>query len=287
MKKIILLLFIIFMGVQITYADVPSTVSFQGRLTNSSGIPVADSLYTISARLYDSEAAAIGAHVWIDSFDVQSKNGYFTIVFGSGLSPLTSLDFNQQYWVGVKVGADAEMTPRQALHTVPYAMNVSDDAIATAKIKDLAVTTTKIDDLAVTAAKIADTTITGAKIAVGTVSGGATGNITWGSIVSGNIGNGEVTQTNAPWAPWVVQGVSQILNPKIHTGAATTDVNGNINVVLSGFTLAPIVVATANRSDIDIVVRVYTITAAGFSIKSVNLSGTGVACTVNWVAIGN
>ncbi len=101
------------------------TVNYQGRLTDSSGNPVADGNYVITFRLYDDSNALIGAAKWTESLtNVKVENGYFNVRLGS-TNPLLSktIDFNTQYWLGVQVGSDNEMTPRQPLNGVPFVLN--------------------------------------------------------------------------------------------------------------------------------------------------------------------
>jgi hypothetical protein len=101
------------------------TMNYQGRLTDLSGNPVADGNYVITFRLYDDPSALIGAAKWTETLtNIEAKNGYFNAVLGS-VNPMLSktIDFNTQYWLGVQVGADNEMTPRQALSGVPFTLN--------------------------------------------------------------------------------------------------------------------------------------------------------------------
>jgi hypothetical protein len=119
MKKAILILCLLVAAP--AQAMVPKTVSYQGFLTNASGQPM-NATVDIAFRLYG--AATGGPTLWLETHEsVVVSNGVFAVVLGS-LVPL-GLPFDQQYYLGVTVGADPEMTPRQALTSAPYAFRAS------------------------------------------------------------------------------------------------------------------------------------------------------------------
>ncbi|MEK7184428.1 MAG: hypothetical protein AAB701_02840, partial [Patescibacteria group bacterium] len=102
-----------------------SQFPFQGRLTNTDGTVVSDSNYDAVFQLYTVPVA--GAAVWTESHtganQVSTVDGIFSTMLGS-ITTLTGIDFNQdEYWLGITVGADAEMTPRIRLGAAPYAFN--------------------------------------------------------------------------------------------------------------------------------------------------------------------
>jgi hypothetical protein len=100
------------------------TINYQGRLTELNGTPVADGTHSITIRLYDNQTAAEGASKWADTYSVQTRNGYFSVLLGSTTPFSQAVDFSQQYWVGLRVDTDSEMTPRQPLNGVPYALKI-------------------------------------------------------------------------------------------------------------------------------------------------------------------
>jgi len=83
--------------------------------------------------------------IWTGVFPTATKNGYFNIVLKDGTPALGTLDFNQPYYVGVKVELDNEMSPRQPLASTPYAMNIPDNAVTSAKLDSGAVTEGKMN----------------------------------------------------------------------------------------------------------------------------------------------
>jgi hypothetical protein len=100
-------------------ATVPSTMSYQGRLTDGAGNNVADGPYAVTFKLYD--AVTGGALLWSETQPgVTVTGGLFSVVLGSS-TPL-AVPFDRQYWLGIAVAADPEMAPRAPLTSVPYAM---------------------------------------------------------------------------------------------------------------------------------------------------------------------
>ena len=102
----------------IGYVAIPVSINYQGYLTKSSGVPF-NGITPMEFSLYDSA----GTLLWRESQDVTIGNGIYNVILGTGkpiYSSLESLTFDQQYYLGIKVGADIEMMPRQLLTTVPY-----------------------------------------------------------------------------------------------------------------------------------------------------------------------
>lgn len=102
-------------------AAVPSTMSYQGVLTNDAGQPLPDGSYNLTFRLY---ATAIGgAAVWVETQNsVALSKGVFAVTLGSS-TPL-SLSFDNPLWLGISVGTDPELSPRTALAAAPYALGL-------------------------------------------------------------------------------------------------------------------------------------------------------------------
>ncbi|MEK7183997.1 MAG: hypothetical protein AAB701_00550, partial [Patescibacteria group bacterium] len=98
---------------------------FQGRLTNTDGTVVADANYDAIFQLYTVDTGGIA--VWTENHtgvdQITTADGIFNTLLGS-ITTLTGIDFNQdEYWLGITVGADAEMSPRIRLGAAPYAFN--------------------------------------------------------------------------------------------------------------------------------------------------------------------
>jgi hypothetical protein len=104
------------------HAAVPWMINYQGRLTNVSGSAITGS-NTFTFRLYD--AATSGTEVWEEEQTIAlsaEDNGVFNVVLGS-VTVLSTVDFNTPLWLSVQVGSDSEMTPRQRITAVGYAIN--------------------------------------------------------------------------------------------------------------------------------------------------------------------
>jgi hypothetical protein len=104
------------------HAAIPWMINYQGRLTDPSGVAVSGS-YTFTFRLYD--AATGGTKLWEEQQTVslaEIDNGIFSVVLGAS-TPLDSVSFNNSIWLSVQVADDTEMSPRQRLTAVGYAMN--------------------------------------------------------------------------------------------------------------------------------------------------------------------
>jgi len=125
--------------------EIPRTMSYQGLLTKTSGVPVDDGNYRLTFRLYNDEIS--GAVLWSETHvSVPVTKGIFNVILGSVGSSLT-LPFNEQYWLGIQVEAGNELTPRLKLTSAPYSLNartVADNSISTSKLTDNAVTAVKI-----------------------------------------------------------------------------------------------------------------------------------------------
>jgi hypothetical protein len=98
-------------------------VQIQGRLTDASGNPINGSV-TVTATIYD---ASVGGTARCNDADVvTTDHGLFTMA----MDYCTASDFNgDQLFLGIKVGSDAEMTPRQEIFAVPYAWALRPGAI--------------------------------------------------------------------------------------------------------------------------------------------------------------
>ncbi len=98
------------------------TINFQGKLVDNTGLNVADGTYTVVFSLYTVSSG--GANIWTETQSVTTTNGIFQVQLGSSTSLPGSVDFNtDNIYLGIKVGSDAEMTPRIQFTAVPYAFN--------------------------------------------------------------------------------------------------------------------------------------------------------------------
>lgn len=100
-------------------AAVPSLLTEQGRLFDSSGNPQSGQLSFVFS-VYDAETG--GTALWTETQNLTLDSGYFSARLGDVTPiPASVFDGNARY-LGVKVGTDAEMSPRQSIVSVPYAL---------------------------------------------------------------------------------------------------------------------------------------------------------------------
>lgn len=103
-------------------AVVPGTIPIQGRLADSAGNPL-NGVYTFTFSLYEQNTG--GAPLCSDSQALSVKDGLFEFSMGYCWDDLSG----QRVYLGVKVGSDAEMTPRQIINPVPYALSLRPGAV--------------------------------------------------------------------------------------------------------------------------------------------------------------
>jgi len=104
-------------------AVVPPTITHQGRLFDSDGAPVTDTLEVVFT-IYDSPAG--GSAVWTETLMVAFDEGYYSVELGEDtLFDSTVIDGSTRY-MGVSVNGDEEMSPRGTVGSVPYAMLAND-----------------------------------------------------------------------------------------------------------------------------------------------------------------
>ena len=114
----------------ITHAQVPRTINYQGYLTSPSGTATSASLPMVF-KIYS--VVSGGAALHTEPQTIAVTNGIFNVLLGSGVS--LTLPFDTQYYLGVTVGADGEMVPRQPLAASPYSLRAaSAEALAASAV---------------------------------------------------------------------------------------------------------------------------------------------------------
>lgn len=107
-------------GLYFELIKVPHLMRFQGTLGDGDEIPFSGTipLESLIFRIYDVETG--GLPLWEEEReDVSIQDGFIDVELGS-VEPL-NLAFDKQYWLGIEVEEDGEMTPRFKLTSVPYA----------------------------------------------------------------------------------------------------------------------------------------------------------------------
>lgn len=194
------------------FAAVPGLISYQGRVTTSAGQPVADGAYFIRFQIYDAPVG--GTSLWNSNIQpVQVKDGVYTYILGQDVPFPNGLFTGGNRWLGVTIGVDSEMTPRQQMIATGYAfVSQNADSVGWSGIKNMpAGFADGIDDVGV-----------GDITAVNT-SGGLTGGVTSGdaniSIASGGVTSSHIANSTIVDAD--ISPTANIAAIKINGTAAT------------------------------------------------------------------
>ena len=107
-----------------TFAGVPKTVSYQGRLTNSGGTPVANGSYSVRFSLWSE--ATLGTESWSETQMVTVTDGLFSTELGS-TSPFFGIncpgDCNEWLQIEVTIGGGVvTISPRSHLSATPWSL---------------------------------------------------------------------------------------------------------------------------------------------------------------------
>ncbi len=99
-------------------AQIPGTLSYQGIVTDAAGSVKPDGTYSFTFKLYD--VSSEGTALWTESKTISVKDGLFSTALGDQVVFPASLIFDKSYWLGIKVGSEAELSPRIPLTSVGY-----------------------------------------------------------------------------------------------------------------------------------------------------------------------
>ncbi|MBN1425017.1 hypothetical protein JXA88_10705 [Candidatus Fermentibacteria bacterium] len=106
-----------------SHAEIPTMISYQGKVSNTAGTPVADNTYTMRFRIYN--AASGGTMLW-DSGNqsISVSGGVFSVLLGESPQPALNLAFDADCWLLVTF-AGVDQSPRQRLASTGYAYMAS------------------------------------------------------------------------------------------------------------------------------------------------------------------
>lgn len=139
LASIVLAFFVVFAFAQSwniahAVASPPNIFAYQGRLLNSSGVPVADSTASMIFRLYD--ASSGGTCLWSNSsatcasataMSITLTDGLFSVALGdtgASFAAISDTVFGDNATVYLDVTVNSEsMSPRRAILASPYALN--------------------------------------------------------------------------------------------------------------------------------------------------------------------
>jgi hypothetical protein len=104
-------------------ADVPGLISYQGTLTDSSGVAL-NTIVTMTFSIYTDSTG--GAPVWAETQPlVEVNNGLFNVLLGR-VNALSAEVFSAPVrWLSVQVESDPELDPRQRMAAVGYSFRAS------------------------------------------------------------------------------------------------------------------------------------------------------------------
>ncbi|HEX7963148.1 MAG TPA: hypothetical protein VF466_01010, partial [Candidatus Saccharimonadales bacterium] len=121
-------------------AATSNVINFQARLMNATGSIAPDGDYNVEFKLYNAltssgssqgsctgDAACLWTETRVSTNKVHVANGYVSVSLGSVTSFSSTINWDQQLWLGMNIGGvgspvwDGEMTPRLQLTAVPYA----------------------------------------------------------------------------------------------------------------------------------------------------------------------
>ncbi len=124
MKKIILTSAIV-MGTLVSLvclaASSTQMINYQGRLTDSAGAPLNGSSIEVLFSIYGE--ASGGTALWSETQSITVTGGIYSVQLGAANPISDDLFSASDRWLGVKVGADPEMSPRAQITSVAYAVN--------------------------------------------------------------------------------------------------------------------------------------------------------------------
>jgi hypothetical protein len=107
----------------LSHAEIPQLISYQGKVTESGGNPVADGSYTMRFQIYDQLIG--GSPLWDSGAQsVDLSDGVFNVMLGGTGQPTLNLAFEDDYWLQVLFEGVLQ-TPRRRLGSVGYSYMAS------------------------------------------------------------------------------------------------------------------------------------------------------------------
>lgn len=210
-------------------------MNYQGKLTNSSYVAVADGTYNMRFKLYD--ALTDGSLLWTETRTggnkVQVTNGLFSVMLGE-VDTLSGFDFNQTLFLSVEIGGtgtpgwDGEMTPRKKLGAVPVAFlasNLKGEGV-------IDITNTSVPQASLGYDTNNKLTIGVSNAGVTTLTAISSGTPAF-NLTGGNVGIGTATTSAKLHVTATTEQFRTSYDPTNYT-SFTTDSNGDLTIAPSG-----------------------------------------------------
>jgi hypothetical protein len=105
-------------------AAVPGRITEQGRLFMKGSSTPASGTVAMVFSIYG--AASGGTALWTESYNVTLDDGYYSVQLGSKTAFPANLWDGSVRYIGLKVGTDDEMMPREEVAAAPYALVAGD-----------------------------------------------------------------------------------------------------------------------------------------------------------------
>jgi hypothetical protein len=140
-RTLFLIAVIITMALHVSFGQIPRTLSYQGLLTDTEGVPRQDGIYSFTFRFYTLESG--GTPIWEEMQALQVQGGLFSAILGSVTPFGSEVMFDGQYWLSVEVEPDPELSPRIPLTASGYSFRAGNAEIAETVV-DGSITTSKL-----------------------------------------------------------------------------------------------------------------------------------------------
>lgn len=105
-------------GPELDAITIPRMLSYQGRLTDSTGRAVPDSEYSVSFRLYTVSSG--GSPFWTEIQNTRTKGGLFSVLLGAA-NAIGAVPDDGAIYLGMAVSGGAELYPRTRIVSAAYA----------------------------------------------------------------------------------------------------------------------------------------------------------------------
>jgi len=119
--------------------NIPKMFSYQGKITDTLGNPIPDSIYSLTFRLFTQPTG--GSPFWNETQEVEVRNGLFSVFLGA-VNPIESVPSLGTIYLSLQIGNQPELTPRLRIVSSPYSYianrsAISDSALGTNRISGL------------------------------------------------------------------------------------------------------------------------------------------------------